>query len=148
MKWAPTTVQPLPGEEALYGQFRVVLDSAARDPQIKQALVDAAIETERDVVDPLLEWKRNGRPAGNGWNRSTNNARFGFDYYNPAGTAKSNMFDNKPTETQDIYTDDDSEGSRLDGNRSYEVVCAPGQEPPVSGFWSMTSCPCGWASVP
>ena len=80
----------------------------------------------------------NGRPAGNGWNRSTNNARFGHDYYNRTGTAKSNMFDNKPNETQYIYTDDDSEGALLDGNQSYEVTFASGQEPPVSGFWSMT----------
>ena len=61
---------------------------------------------------PFFEWKHNGRPAGNGWNRSTNNARFGTDYFNRTGTAKSNMFDNKPTETQYFYTDDDSAGAR------------------------------------
>ena len=111
------TVPPLPGEEALYGQFRVLLDAAAKDPAIKKALVEAAVETEREVIEPFFEWKRNGRPAGNGWNRSTNNARFGYDYYNRTGTAKSNMFDNKPTETQYFYTDDDSAGARLDGNQ-------------------------------
>ena len=132
------TVAPLPGEEALYGQFRVLLDAAAKDPAVKSALVEAAVETEREVIEPFFEWKRNGRPAGNGWNRSTNNARFGWDYYNRTGTAKSNMFDNKPTETQYIYTDDDSEGAPLDGDQSYQVIFGPGQEPPVSGFWSMT----------
>ena len=105
------TVAPLPGEEALYGQMRAVLDAAAKDPAIKQALIQAATETERNVVDPFLEWKHNGRPAGNGWNRSTNNARFGVDYFNRTGTAKSNMFDNKPTETQYFYTDGDTTGS-------------------------------------
>ena len=113
------TVPPLPGEEALYGQFRVLLDAAAKDPAVKKALVEAAVATERDVFAPFFEWQRNGRPAGNGWNRSTNNARFGHDYYNRAGTAKSNMFDNKPTETQYIYTDNDSAGAALDGNQSY-----------------------------
>ena len=116
------TVAPLPGEEALYGQFRVLLDAAAKDPAIKKALVEAAVETEREVIEPFFAWKRNGRPAGNGWNRSTNNARFGHDYYNRTGTAKSNMFDNKPTETQYFYTDDDSAGARLDGTHSYEVT--------------------------
>jgi hypothetical protein len=29
-------------------------------------------------------------------------------------------------------------GARLDGKHGYEVTFAPGQEPPVSGFWSMT----------
>ena len=132
------TVPPLPGEEAVYGQFREMLDAAAKDPEVKKALVEAAVETERDVFGPFFEWKRNGRPAGNGWNRSTNNARFGHDYYNRAGTAKSNMFDNKPTETQYFYTDNDSDGAPLEGSQSYEITFAPGQEPPVSGFWSMT----------
>ena len=129
---------PLPGEEALYGQFRVLLDAAAKDPAIKQALFEAAVETENEVIEPFFEWKHNGRPAGNGWNRSTNNAQFGTDYFNRTGTAKSNMFDNKPTETQYFYTDDDSAGASLDGRNSYEITFAPGQEPPVNGFWSMT----------
>jgi len=131
-------VPPLPGEEAMYGQFRVLLDAASKDADVKQALVRAAIETERDVIAPFHEWKRNGRPAGNGWNRSTNNARWGHDYYNRTGTAKSNMFDNKPTETQYIYTDNDSAGAPLVGEQCYAVTFAPGQEPPVSGFWSLT----------
>jgi hypothetical protein len=32
---------------------------------------------DKQVIAPFCEWKHNGRPAGNGWNRSTNNARFG-----------------------------------------------------------------------
>jgi hypothetical protein len=132
------TVAPLPGEEALYGQLRVLLAAAAGDPAIKQALIQVAIETERDVIGPFFEWKHNGRSAGNGWNRSTNNARFGTDYFNRTGTAKSNMFDNKPTETQYFYTDGDSAGASLDGRTSYEITFAPGQEPPINGFWSLT----------
>jgi hypothetical protein len=48
------------------------------------------------------------------------------------------MFDNTPNETQYFYTDGDSSGAQLDGNSSYEFAFPPGQEPPVSGFWSMT----------
>jgi hypothetical protein len=132
------TVPALPGEEALYSQFRALLDVAARDPAIKKALVEAAVETEREVIEPCFKWKHNGRPAGNGWNRSVNNARYGVDYFNRVGTAKSNMFDNKPTETQYFYTDGDSSGAPLDGNAAYEITFAPGQDPPVNGFWSMT----------
>ena len=132
------TVAPLPGEEALYAQYRALLDAAGQDPAVKQALVEAAVETERDVIAPFFAWERNGRPAGNGWNRSVNNARFGVDYFNRTGTAKSNMFDNKPTETQYLYTDDDSSGAALNGAQSYEITFAPGQEPPVNGFWSLT----------
>jgi hypothetical protein len=131
-------VAPLPGEEAMYAQFRLILDAAAKDPVIRQTLVDTAIETEKKVIEPFFEWAHNGRPAGNGWNRSTNNAQWGIDYFNRTGTSKSNMFDNKPAETQYFYIDDDSAGKPLDGSSSYEVTFPAGQEPPVNGFWSLT----------
>src|SRR5262245_61821976 len=132
------SVPPLPGEEALYSQFRVLLDAAAKDPALKKVLVDTAVDAERTIIAPFHEWKHNGHPAGNGWNRSTNNSRWGVDYFNRAGTSKSNMFDNKPDETQYFYTDDDAAGGRPDGGRSYEITFAAGQEPPVNGFWSLT----------
>jgi len=131
-------VPPLPGEEALYGQFRSLLAAAAADPTIKQTLVQLAPEAEHGIIDPFHEWKHNGRPAGNGWNRSTNNAQTGVDYFDRTGTAKSNMFDNKPTETQYYYTDGDSTGASLNGDGNYQVTFAPGQDPPVNGFWSLT----------
>jgi hypothetical protein len=132
------SVDPLPGEEALYGQFWLLLDAAAKDPELKKVLVETAAETEQKVIQPFFQWKHNGRPAGNGWSRSTNNAQFGIDYFNRTGTAKSNMFDNRPTETQYIYTDNDASGAELNGGSSYEVTFPPGQEPPVNGFWSVT----------
>jgi hypothetical protein len=131
-------VAPLPGEEAMVGQFRALLDAAAKDPTIKRILVETAVLAERDVVQPFFDWRHNGRPAGNGWHRSTNNATFGFDYFNRTGTSKSNMFENRPNETEYFYTDDDSAGSRLYGNAAYEITFAAGQEPPVNGFWSLT----------
>lgn len=48
------------------------------------------------------------------------------------------MFDNRPNETQYFYTDNDSTGAALRGDRTYTVTFAAGQEPPVSGFWSLT----------
>jgi hypothetical protein len=132
------TVDPLPGEEAMYGQFRLLLDAAAKDPELQKLLVEIAVETEEKAIHPFFEWKHNGRPAGNGWNRSTNNAQFGIDYFNRAGTSKSNMFDNRPNETQYFYTDYDGAGAQLTGGGSYEVTFAAGQEPPVNGFWSLT----------
>ena len=70
------------------GAIRPLAGGCLRD---KRAPVEAAIETEKQVIAPFCEWKHNGRPAGNGWNRSTNNARFGTDYFNRTGMAKSNM---------------------------------------------------------
>ena len=131
-------VAPLPGEEALYAQFRALLDSANQNPAIKKILVDTAVATEREVIGPFFQWAHNGRPAGNGWNRSTNNAQFGIDYFDRTGTAKSNMFENRPTETQYFYTDNDATGAPLHGDRTYKVTFPAGQEPPVKGFWSLT----------
>ena len=131
-------VPPLPGEEALYSNFHALLDAAKHNPEIKKVLVETAISTEEEVIKPFFEWKHNGRPAGNGWNRSVNNAEAGFDYFNRTGTAKSNMFDNKPNETQYFYTDNDSADRMLSGDTSYQITFAAGQEPPVRGFWSLT----------
>jgi hypothetical protein len=132
------SVPPLPGEEALYAQFRVLLDSAKHIGDIQKVLVDTAVASERDVIAPFFDWVHNGRPAGNGWNRSANNAQFGVDYFNRTGTAKSNMFDNRPTETQYFYTDDDSTGAPLQGGRNYTVTFPARQDPPVRGFWSLS----------
>ncbi|MFF0607063.1 DUF1254 domain-containing protein [Nocardia tengchongensis] len=131
-------VPPLPGEEGLYGQFRSMLDAADKNPALKQLLTDTAIATENDLIKQFFAWKHNGVPAGNGWNRSVNNAQYGLDYFNRTGTSKSNMFDNRPTETQYFYTDNDATGAPLDGNRGYSVTFPAGQEPPVEGFWSLT----------
>jgi hypothetical protein len=131
-------VDPLPGEQAMYAQFRLLLDTAAKEPELKKVLVATAIDTEQKVIQPFFEWRHNGRPAGNGWNRSTNNAQWGIDYFNRTGTSKSNMFDNRPNETQYFYTDFDGAGGELNGSGNYEITFAAGQEPPVNGFWSLT----------
>lgn len=132
------TVDPQPGEEAMYAQFRLLLGLAAKNPELKKTLVDVAVETEQKVITPFIQWQHNGHPAGNGWNRSANNAEFGYDYFNRTATSKSNMFENRPSETQYFYTDFDGEGGKLHGSKTYELTFAKGEEPPVNGFWSLT----------
>ncbi|MFC6979242.1 DUF1254 domain-containing protein [Microbulbifer taiwanensis] len=131
-------IPPLPGEEALYAQFRQLLAIADKDPAIKKALVQAAIDTDKSVIRPFLQWEHNGVPAGNGWNRSKNNAQWGVDYFDRTGTARSNLLDNRPAETQYFYTDFDSGGNKLKGDSLYAVTFPKGQLPPVRGFWSLT----------
>jgi hypothetical protein len=131
-------VPPLPGEEALYKEIGSVLEAADKDPQVKQTLDQTAVTADREMITPLLQWRYNGRPAGNGWNSPVNNAEWGTDYLNRTGSAKSNMYDNRPEETKYIYTDNDINGDPLDGNNLYTLTFAKGQLPPVKGFWSMT----------
>lgn len=131
-------VPPLPGEEALYAQYRHLVEAGKKDPQIRKWMDEAAVQTDKTVIADFFKWKNNGVPAGNGWNRSKNNAQFGVDYYNRTGTSKSNMFDNKPDETQYFYTDNAANGSQLSGDHDYTVTFPQGGLPPVKGFWSLT----------
>jgi hypothetical protein len=132
------TVPPLPGEEALYGLFKAMLDAAATDPRIKETLTQTAVAAEAELIQPLFEFRNNGRPVGYGWTSPPNGAHWGADYLSRTATAKSNMYDNAPQETRYIYTDVDAGGQRLSGGNNYAVTFAAGQVPPVNGFWSLT----------
>ena len=132
------SVPPLPGEEALYKWIGSVLEAADKNPENKKTLTETAVASERDLIPPFFQWRYNGRPAGNGWNSPVNNAAWGTDYLNRTGTAKSNMYDNRPEETKYIYRDDDSQGKQLDGRNLYTITFPKGQTPPVRGFWSLT----------
>jgi hypothetical protein len=130
------TVPPQPGEEALYSQLKALMAAAKKDPAIKKLITDEAIALDKTLIKDFIQWKYNGKPAGNGWNRSQNNANWGLDYYNRAGSSKSNMFDNRPNETQYFYTDFTTNGQKLNGKGNYKITFK--ELPPVKGFWSMT----------
>jgi hypothetical protein len=132
------TVPPLPGEEALYSQIQAMLAAAEKDAEIRKAIAEEAVKLDKTLIRDFLQWRYNGKPAGNGWNRSVNNAEWGIDYFNRTGTARSNMFDNRPSETQYFYTDGSSDGELLDGKNTYSITFPAGELPPVQGFWSMT----------
>jgi hypothetical protein len=129
-------VPPMPGEEALYAWIASVSNAAAEDAAIMTTLKETAAAAERDIWT-YMQWRYNGRPAGNGWNSPVNNAEWGSDYLNRTATARSNMFDNRPEETKYIYTDDDSAGRPLEGDNAYAITFAKGETPPVKGFWSL-----------
>nr|WP_222859009.1 DUF1254 domain-containing protein [Paraburkholderia phenoliruptrix] len=129
---------PLPGEEARYAQINAVLAAAKDDPALKRAMIDEAVKTEHELIDPLLQFRNWGRPAGNHWSSTANNASFGTDYFTRTAVAKSNILVNAPTETKYLYQDLDANGQRLSGANRYVVTFPKGQTPPVDGFWSLT----------
>ena len=132
------TVPPLPGEEGLYAQFDAFLKVLEKDPALKKMAIEEILKVDTTLIRDFLQWKYNGKPAGNGWNRSVNNAEWGYDYFNRTGTARSNMYDNRPSETQYFYTDNSSQGEHLAGKNNYRIVFKAGELPPVQGFWSLT----------
>ena len=109
-------------EEALYKWIGRVLEAADKDPAIKQTLEETADAAGNELISPFFQWRYNGRSAGNGWNSPVNNAQWGTDYLNRAGTAKSNMYDNRPNETKYIYRDFDSKGQQLNGKNNYARI--------------------------
>ena len=131
-------VPPMPGEEALYGWIGSVLDAAAKDSAVMKTLRETAFAADKELIAPMMRWRFNGQPAGNGWTSPSNNGAFGTDYYHRAGAVKADPYDNKRNETMYFYTDNDTQLQQLVGESSYTVTFPKGQLPPVKGFWSLT----------
>src|SRR5271157_5146867 len=131
-------IPPMPGEEALYAQIASVLDAAAKDPDVMATLRETAFAADAELVQPMMRWRVNGLPAGNGWTSPANNGAFGTDYIHRMGAVKAAPYDNVRNETMYFYTDTDSDLRQLVGEQSYAVTFPKGQLPPVKGFWSLT----------
>lgn len=129
---------PLPGEEARYAQVLAVIGAARTDSELKDAMTQAAIESDRDLVAPLFQFHNYGRRLPYHWSSIVNEAAFGTDYFTRTAVAKSNIFVNAPKETKYFYQDLDADGERLDGAKRYTVTFTKGGIPPVNGFWSLT----------
>ena len=129
---------PLPGEEARYAQVLAVLEAAANDPKLKEAMTKAAIEADAELIKPLLEFRNYGLQLPHHWSTISNGAAFGTDYFTRTAVARSNIFVNKAEETKYYYQDLDQAGQRLHGSNRYTVVFPKDATPPVNGFWSLT----------
>src|SRR5262245_57397328 len=98
-------VPPIPGEEAMYANFRAVWEAAAKDPKLMQALTQAAVNAEKQIVNPVFEFRNFGVPLPGNWTTQVNGAKFGTDYFTRLAVAKSNIFVNKPNEAKYFYQD-------------------------------------------
>jgi hypothetical protein len=112
----------VPGEEALYKQIGAVLDAAAKDPEVMKTLRETAYAADPELIAPMMQWRFNGQPAGNGWTSPANNGAFGTDYYHRTGAVKADPYDNKRNETMYFYTDNDTSLQQLVGESSYAVT--------------------------
>lgn len=131
-------VPPLPGEEARYAQLLAVIDASGKDRVLRDAMIDEATKAEKELVNPLFEFRNWGIQLPHHWSTVANGAAFGTDYFTRTAVAKSNIFVNKANETKYHYQDRDETGGRLNGDSRYTVTYAKGQLPPVRGFWSLT----------
>ncbi len=132
------SVQPLAGEEALYANFKNVINSVKKYPELKESFIAGAKRAEEKLISPLLQFSNYGKSVKYNWSTIDNGASFGVDYFTRTAAARSNIFVNAPNETKYFYQDLDENGVRLDGNNNYEITFLAGQTPPVKGFWSLT----------
>lgn len=130
--------KPLPGEEARYAQMFALAEIAKADPKLKQAMIDEAKKADKEVIDPLLQFRNYGLQLPHHWSTVSNGAAFGTDYFTRTAVARSNIFVNQEKETKYFYQDLDQSGARLSGWHHYSVTFAKGALPPVKGFWSLT----------
>jgi hypothetical protein len=130
--------EPLPGEEARYAQVLSVIAAAQKDSALKQAMIDEAQKADKELVEPLLQFRNFGLQLASHWSTVANGASFGTDYFTRTAVGKSNIFVNAPTETKYMYQDLDANGGRLSGTSRYTVTFPKDQTPPARGFWSLT----------
>jgi hypothetical protein len=133
-----TDAPPLPGEEARYAQVLAVLAAAKGDPKIKQAMIEAAKDSEEKLVNPLFQFRNYGQQLPHNWSTISNESAFGTDYFTRTAVAKSNILVNSPNETKYFYQDLDASGARLNSSNRYAVTFAKDGTPPVNGFWSLS----------
>jgi len=105
----------LPGEEARYAEIFAVLSAAQKDPALKKAMIDEATKADKELVDPLLQFRNWGQQLPNHWSAVSNGAAFGTDYFARTAVARSNILVNAPRETSYMYQDLDATGGRLNG---------------------------------
>ncbi|QCI68479.1 DUF1254 domain-containing protein [Phreatobacter stygius] len=127
-----------PGEEARYAQVLAVVAAAKQNPALKQAMIEAARDADKTLVQPLFQFRNYGRQLPHHWSTVVNGAAFGTDYFTRTAVAKSNIFVNQPNETKYFYQDLAENGARLNGGHRYTVTFARDATPPVNGFWSLT----------
>ena len=87
---------PLPGEEARYAQMLALVEAAKQDPALKNAVIDEATKTEKEMVAPLLQFRSWGLQLPFNWSTTSNNAAFGTDTFTRTAVAKSNILVNAP----------------------------------------------------
>jgi hypothetical protein len=129
---------PLPGEEARYAQVLAVTDAAKISSSLKAAIMEAAVESDAQLVKPLFEFRNYGLQLPDHWSTIANGAAFGTDYFIRTAVAKSNILVNSPIQAKYFYQDLDEHGDRLNGANRYAMTFAKDQTPPVHGFWSLT----------
>jgi hypothetical protein len=67
---------PLPGEESRYAQASALLAAVGTNASLKQSATKAVVETEAQIIMPLLQFRNYGRQLPHYWSTISNGAAF------------------------------------------------------------------------
>jgi hypothetical protein len=121
-------------------------DLAALGPEIA-----AALETlPQDALKHIGDNQHVLGSEVNGWTMTKGVGAYGTDYMKRAVVAAFGWPANLQEDAVYPYTLRDADGQPLSGEHKYTLTFAKGEEPPVSGFWSITMYEIdqGWWFVP
>lgn len=131
-----------PAEAALLSQF----DAVGFGPSVTFDAATISEATRRGLQRGLDDARAMLRAASrrpltdvrNGWIFPLNLGRYGHDYLMRA-TVAFGGYANLPEETIYAALTADTQGQPLRGDRDYVLRFAPGEEPPVGAFWSISA---------
>ena len=102
---------------------------------------EATVELARGLRDAAAIVRAKSLNLGvnvNGWTINYQGPRFGTDWLLRAGVVLDQRNVTVPEEALYPLGRVDNDGAALDGANAYRIHFAPGQLPPVGGFWSIT----------
>jgi hypothetical protein len=98
---------------------------------LQQAHAAGAMVLEREA-------RNTGAQRVNGWAYNLNQGLWGLDFPLRGAIALRSLGQNTAVEALYFNTTEDSDGAPLDGSKEYTLTFAPGLQPPVDAFWSIT----------
>ena len=110
-------------------------DHARLDQLIAGAVRDG-MEAAREQIAGAV--RALGDTVVNGWVIPLGLGRYGTRYLKRAAVAAFGLGANLPEDAVYPNAGADSDGRPLSGQRRYQIHFAPGELPPVNGFWSLT----------
>jgi hypothetical protein len=127
-----------PGEAAYYRYFENLLDLFRNHLRVRRWCRETAIRVENTVIHEGMLWRNNGVYVGNGWTFSEHGGQWPIDQFKlRTASAKSNLFQNRRSDTHYYLTDDDSDRNPLYGSNTYRITFEGGL-PPAKGPCSIT----------
>jgi len=129
-------------DQALVAQFARIGISVEHG-FVPSELSDAAIRglQQAHTAGALVlqhEARNTGAERVNGWAYNLNQGLWGLDFPLRGAIALRSLGQNTAVEALYFNTREDSHGEPLDGSKEYRLTFAPGLQPPVDAFWSIT----------